>query len=1363
MFAPAADTALPDDRILLPIDDSPSARRRAVGFLALEHPVLPRFAEIVSGPGGLAAAFRRREGTPLAVVRNSRETAAALFVQAVSAALFLGARGFPLERSDFDHALVEVWDGSPHLWLARPPASVSAEPAPAEPPTALLAALVPLFFGRSSRGAPRIDAPARRLLDRWLDPVAAPGRPDAALVEVFRAFPFLTGEPFASVRRRCVGYEPRGFDASERLHRARVDLAARRLAGRGASIFHPGRSALIPYEALRASLGLEDADRRREAVEKALEERAAAETDWIRVDRGEWDEASLALFDDCAARQGIAVAERGADGAPARPDELRSAVWIASPDLASSVAVYEALGAILARRPSRVRAAVARFVSSSDYGAFLSRGTVSDAIREADAESAARELAGMSRDERRAVGVFLAHPAGATRAEVDALEVSGAFGGAAGRLAARGWIAEDAADGRWRTADASARADLVSAFAPEERRAFAALWLSSVADPVWRCVLALDSDRPEVFAAESDRVLGHRPAVPRPRALDPLVQTAAGAWGARAPAAVRYYHADRLAELGLESEARELWENLSGESGCGWARHALARLARLSEAEGDANLAGQRWRRIAEDAAASADDLSAARRALSRLAAAEGRFEDAEGLLDRAEEETGLSEEERLEIVLARAALHGMRGDGERELAAYAEHRRRIAASGERVQFRFLLGEGTALSNRRDHRAAAVRFAEALEAAREPEERGAALIDLSVETFLLGDAAEAERRLREAAACLRSAGNAALGRTATGNLVNLLIEMGRDGEAEPLIERMRTEAARTGDVKGTMLALAFRSRVDLRRGRFAPSTAARREAFALCARLREAIESQELEIDESDARLFAGDFDGALAFARRAAARSDMAECRERALARVADLERWAAGAMPPAGDFEAAFQSFPAAAAERVLRARAFFGAAFEASHPALAARAREALRRAGREELADAILSPPAIADPARLRKLRDRLGGGEVPLRVVEADGAVVWRSPGFERAAWSRALAWGEPALTLEGDGPEADLTAFLFETMRSRADLAVSETIPEDGIALLRASGIVTADRSMEAVGARLARIAPQNVTVFISGESGTGKERVARAVHRLSSRSAKPFVAINVAAFPESLLEDELFGHARGAFTGADRDRVGLFEAAQQGTLFLDEIGDLSPALQAKLLRVLQEREIKRVGENRYRPVDVRLVSATARPIEKAVEAGVFREDLYYRIKVATIDLPPLRQRGGDVALLARHFVDRYAAEYGKGNLRLAPAAVAALRACPWPGNVRQLENAIMEAAALADPGSTLDRAAFPQLKAPAEEPTGSYRERVDAFRRRTVEQALAKCSGNRTHAARELGMTRQALLYLIRELGVRG
>jgi two-component system response regulator AtoC len=298
---------------------------------------------------------------------------------------------------------------------------------------------------------------------------------------------------------------------------------------------------------------------------------------------------------------------------------------------------------------------------------------------------------------------------------------------------------------------------------------------------------------------------------------------------------------------------------------------------------------------------------------------------------------------------------------------------------------------------------------------------------------------------------------------------------------------------------------------------------------------------------------------------------------------------------------------------------------------------------------------------------------------------------------------------------------------------------------------------------MEILGARLARIAAQNVTVFVSGESGTGKERIARAVHRLSPRSEGPFLAINVAAFPEALLEDELFGHVRGSFTGADRDRAGLFEAASGGTLFLDEIADLSLALQAKLLRVLQEREIKRVGENRCRAVDVRLVSATARSLERAVEEGAFREDLYYRIKVATLALPPLRDRGADVALLARHFLDKCAAEYGKGAVKLTGAASAALRACRWPGNVRQLENTIREAVALADVGATLDRDSFPGLPAVRDEAKGSYRERVDAFRRRTVEEALARSAGNRTHAARELGLTRQALLYLIRELGVRG
>ncbi|HET9795764.1 MAG TPA: sigma 54-interacting transcriptional regulator [Thermoanaerobaculia bacterium] len=1359
MSSPAAAPASPDDRILLPIGGSPSARRRAAAFFVLEHPVLPRFTGIAGEDGRLAATFRRRDGTPLPVVRHSRETSAALFLQAVSAAVFLGTRGFPLERSDFDDALVEVWEGSPHLWLARPPRSISADAASAEGPASLLAALVPLFFGRSSRGGARIESAPRKLLDRWLDPLAPPGRPDAALVEVYRAFPFLTGEAFASVRRRGIGYEPRGLDAGERRHRAAAEVAARRLAGRAASLFHPGRSALIPYEALRASLGLGGAERG--AAEAALRERAAVETDWIRVDPEDWDAGSAALFEEVASRHGIEIAEWSGERASLRPDELRTALWIASPDLASSVALYEALAAVLARRPARVRAAAARFVSSPDYGAFLARGTLPDAIREADADAAARELAALSRDERRAIGIFLAHPAGGTPSGVDAVDGSGAFLPAARRLAASGWLVEDSGDGRWRPSDPSARADLASVYAPEERRAFAELWLPAVRDPLWRCVLAIEGDRAEVFAAESDRLLGRQPAPQRPRALDALIQAAAR-WGKGAPPAVRYYHADRLVELGLVEEARDVWRTLAAEGDSPWERAAVARLARAAESEGDIEGA-RRWAALAERPGGSADGISAARRALARLAASEGRFEDAEAILARASNESGCSEEEKLEIALARAALRGLRGDGDGELAEYAEHRRRIAASGERLQFRFLLGEGTALSNRRDHAGAAVRFAEALDAARDPEERGAASIDLAVETYLLGDAAEAERRLREAAGILRRAGCVALARTAAANLVNLLIETGRDADAEPLIDRMRAESERIGDVKGRMLALAFRSRVAFRRGRFAASRADRREALDLCERLRETIEKQELEIDESDARLFAGDPEGALAFARRAAERGDMAGCRERAVARVADLERWAAGVVPEEAELEKAFRSAPEAAAERVLRARAYFGAPFELSHAGVAARARDTLRRAGRQELADAVLPGASAVDPARLRRLRDRIAAGDEPLRVVGDDGEIFWRSASFERAVWRRPLAWGDPPLFLEGGESEPDVTALLFETMRNRADIAVPEAAAQGGIALLRASGIVTGDRSMEAVGARLARIAPQSVTVFIRGESGTGKERVARAVHRLSSRAGGPFVPVNVAAFPEALLEDELFGHARGAFTGADRDRIGLFEAAGGGTLFLDEIGDLSAPLQAKLLRALQEREIRRVGENRHRAVDVRLVSATAKSLETAVERGTFREDLYYRIKVATIELPPLRERGEDVALLARHFVDRYAAEYGKGAVRLAAAALATLRGCRWPGNVRQLENTIMEAVALADPGATLDRDAFPRLRPAAEEPSGSYRERVDAFRRRIVEEALARTGGNRTHAAKEMGVSRQALLYLIRELGVRG
>ena len=1369
MLEPASAPLPPDDRVLFPIDESPSARQRLLGFLALDHPVFPKFLRVEDVPGGLSAAFRRREGTPLEIVRHSREGSAALFAQAASAVLFFGARGYPLALSDFERATVEVWEGAPHLWLPAPPRSVPVETIGAEEPAPLLAALVSRLFGSAPRRAGRLDSSARKLLDRYLEPFAETRRPDAFLVEIFRAFPFLTEPPFASIRRRCLGFRPHGFDALERAHRGALAAATRRLAGGRPRIFGPGRSSLLPFDALRASLAPRAAaeiGRDFASASRAIERSAETDTDWICVDPDEWDDASRALVEETASRRGIAVDAWTPARAAARPDELRGAVWIAAPDLAASVSLYEGLGAIASRRPARLRGAVHRFVSSPDYASFLARGAPAGSIRESDADAAARDLAALSREERRGVGMFLVHPGHPGPDEMDAVGAGSTFSGTAAKLAEGSWFVEDGGRARWRPADASARADLLAAFSGEERRAFALAWLDAVADPLARSLLALEARRPDLLREAAAAIFGESPRARRPRPLDGLMQAAAASLGDEAPASVRYYHAERLTELGLGDEAKAAWNSIAEDPSCppSWRRAARARAGRASAAEGDGAAARRLLGAVADDASAAPDEVSAARREMARLATDEGRFDHADALLARCEEDARISDGERLEVVLARAAYHGMRGESDVESAIYEAHRGRIGLSSRQTQFRFLLGEGTALSNRRDHRSAAVRFAEALAAAEEAEEQGAALIDLSVEAYYLGDVAGSEAHLRRAASCLRAAGHAALFRNAIGNLVHLLLETGRDEEAERVIDRLASDAERQGDRKGAMLALAYRSRIALRRGRFRESAAARKEALAACERLGEAIERQELEIDESDARLYSGDAEAAIFFARSAAARPDMGGLRESAASRLSDLERWRSGAPPDIAAIEEEFRTSPIAAAERVARARVYFGGGFETEHAPLVARARAVLAGNGREGLAAAVFSGSAVLDLRRARTLRDEIARDALPLRVVDAEGGVAWRSAEFETAVWRRALRWEGRPLFLEGTGPDPDLATLLFETVRGREEVTRPGEGDASGLAVLRARGIITSDASMELLGDRLARIAPQNVTVFISGESGTGKERIARAVHALSPRAGRAFVAINVAAFPEPLLEDELFGHARGAFTGADRDRMGLFETAHEGTLFLDEIGDLSPALQAKLLRVLQEREIKRVGENRTRSVDVRLVSATAKPLERAVESGAFREDLYYRIKVASLHVPPLRERGADVALLARHFLSRCAAEYGKGEVKLTAAAAGALRAHAWPGNVRELENTIMEAVALADVDGTLDRDVFRHLNPSAgADGRGTYRERVDAFRRKTVAEALARSSGNRTHAARELGLTRQALLYLIRELNIRG
>jgi len=233
---------------------------------------------------------------------------------------------------------------------------------------------------------------------------------------------------------------------------------------------------------------------------------------------------------------------------------------------------------------------------------------------------------------------------------------------------------------------------------------------------------------------------------------------------------------------------------------------------------------------------------------------------------------------------------------------------------------------------------------------------------------------------------------------------------------------------------------------------------------------------------------------------------------------------------------------------------------------------------------------------------------------------------------------------------------------------------------------VRASCLVFEDPSSKALLSEVERIAPSDATVLIIGETGTGKELIARHLHELSERRSAPFVAFNCAAISESLMESELFGHERGAFTGAVSDKAGWFEAARGGSLFLDEIGDLPLHLQAKLLRVIQEREVVRVGSRRPISVDARLIAATNVKLDEAVAAGRFRGDLYYRLKVASIDLPPLRERPGDIAPLAQYFLNLYGPRLGYEQVELVSETVQALLGYPWPGNIRELENTLHHA-----------------------------------------------------------------------------
>jgi Nif-specific regulatory protein len=310
-----------------------------------------------------------------------------------------------------------------------------------------------------------------------------------------------------------------------------------------------------------------------------------------------------------------------------------------------------------------------------------------------------------------------------------------------------------------------------------------------------------------------------------------------------------------------------------------------------------------------------------------------------------------------------------------------------------------------------------------------------------------------------------------------------------------------------------------------------------------------------------------------------------------------------------------------------------------------------------------------------------------------------------------------------------------------------------------------ASGFLGEALSVRRVRALLEKVRDTDAPVFIAGESGTGKELAAKTLHETGKRRNGPFVAVNCAAIPEPLLESELFGHARGSFTGAVRDKTGLVEEASGGTFFLDEIGDLPLALQSKLLRVLEEKKIRRIGETRSRPVDVRFVSATNKDLDHEVERGHFRQDLYYRLKIIAVELPPLRERPDDTLLLLNHFLDEFARSMGRPRPFVSPVALEMLLRYPWPGNVRELQNEVQRALVMADGGPLiLEDYLSPKIN-PAGETystaTHRFAEAKADFERRFLREALVRCRYHRTRTAAEVGLTRQGLFKLLKKHGI--
>jgi DNA-binding NtrC family response regulator/tetratricopeptide (TPR) repeat protein len=1358
-----------------------AARERWLAFLALEHETLCPLASLDVEAGEVVVRRVPARGRPVSAGRIPRDTAPALLLQAAGAAAFLHAHGFWLDEEDLAGS---VWEpGTCRLWLSRTPACVGRGGAgPAT--SAVLAGFVLRLFGRG-RGVS--DPAARTLLDRLLTGDAASKRAEFWLASVFRAFPALSAPEAAEARRRTIGYA--GEFSRDAPARALLAAARSRLSGRAARVFSRGESELSPGGALDMPAPFPSLGRAVRFLRERHEAEAASRSaDWIAVEPGSWDGLSRRAFEaaarSLAGRVQVIVVETLP--APLHPDEWRREIYVPCGTLHASLRFYEELARVARADPPGARRAARDLVGTAGWAAFASDPT-GDAPLPAGAPFEAERTADRTAAERD----VLEH-VGVSTLPVPVTTLLRALPGPAARRAVtallrRGDLVQDLSGRLSLSAENRSSAPPP----PARRREICRRWAAVEEDSPGRIRWLLEAREIEAALEEGERWKARLPAA-RSEHWFELSARLSAACPPPLPPWLEALEAERDLAGGRPEEAEErLWRLASWPA----ASPAERRLAALRHAEVLASLgrvaeAGRRaaaWRRAFPHA--PAEETVRAVRLEAGALAREGRHESALDLLEEADRSgTALPPSEGIETALVRARVCSLAGRFRDEADTYARLRPAVfELHDEALTARFLSQEALGLADRREFAASIARLEEALAVLEdEPAQRAGLLIDLAGTLYHAGRPARCLALLDEAILAAAAAGREDLGRTARSNRLELLINRGdfdeAGREAEDLVERARRER----DDLRLLVALHHRSRLALRRGLLSSAARDNEDARSLAVARRDRLETGELWLEEGDRLALEGGVDQAReAWERAAADPPDRCDSSSRAAERLTELA-WRDAGPPPeaAASLERSFSEDEYAAAEKTARWRVLFPGRPVPSAE-LCARAEAVLRARGGEALADRAFGPvEASADlpTARLRALRDAVaralagepGEGEQALRAAgftglalhDEDGRALLRLGRPESDTVSRRLEGGAVAyrLDLSPARPESlvSAVALLLETLLYRTTPPAAPTGFAEGWGRF---GIVTADPAMEEPYRRLVRFAPQPLTVLILGESGAGKEAVARAVHGLSPRSSGPFVAVNVAAIPAALLESDLFGHARGAFTGAERDRPGLFEEAARGTIFLDEVGDLPLPLQAKLLRALQEREVRRVGENRARPLDVRVVSATSRDLEKEVEAGRFREDLFYRIHVAVIQLPPLSRRGRDVGVLARHFLRRYAREYGRGLLDLAPEALAALSAHGWPGNVRELQNAMAQAAALADSDSLVGLQHLPETlrreKRPAAPATQDYRSRMDAHRRGLITEALERAGGNRSRAARDLGLSRQALLYLIRELNV--